>query len=136
MNLFLAISSLFHGIIILYSTKEKHIAFANNKSLVYLTYLGIITSIWNHSTTNKYALLVDRTLMYISFCYYLKKTYSHEMHIYNQRMVYQNAFMYLYAKCNSADYIQTILHIWTHMNVTYTYWRILVIEEKIHRIKQ
>lgn len=133
MNLILAISSLFHGIIIAISTNEKPYASKTNPCLVYLTQLGVISSLWNHGTTNRYAVIADRIIMCAAFIYYLKKTRSHEMHTYNRRLVQQTAIMYLYAKYNYPQYIHTIFHIWTHMNATYTYWRILVVEDKICR---
>lgn len=133
MNIVLCLSSLFHGIIIFFSTKEKYIASIHNTHLVCITYASVISSICNHSTTNIYALWIDTTLFYLAFIFYLAKTIVHTEHIYNQRLVIQTASIYAFAKYH--DYpIQTIFHVFTHINATYTYWRILVIEEK--RIRQ
>jgi hypothetical protein len=130
MNIICCISSIFHGFIIHQSTKEKYLAHINNTGLVILTYFGVLSSVIKHGTSLEIAIQMDRLLMVLALCVYFTKTLSHIEHKYNQRLVLQTATMYLYSKYGHPPPIQTVIHIFTHINASYTYWRILTVEEK------
>jgi len=120
MNEYLFYSSLIVGVFIIGISIEWY-----NPKLLYfymITYVGIITSIFNHGTSNPYIKGLDRTIMGISifvYIYYCIQIHHSILKITILLMIFLMIFMYFLSKIIRSEYadFSTILHITTHIFV-------------------
>jgi hypothetical protein len=140
MNEYLFYSSLIVGVLIIGISIELY-----NPKLLYIyiiTYIGIITSIFNHGTSNTYIKGIDRIIMGISiivYIYYCIQIHNSILKITTLLMIFLMIFMYFLSKIIRSEYadFSTILHITTHIFVGIIFSFIVInkqLEESIEHV--
>jgi hypothetical protein len=122
-NINLTYSSIFCGIVLLYFCCEYYSN--DNILLIWLTLIGIFTSILNHSYKNNLLQCIDRITMVIGFFIILYISNKRNTKIISLGIIL-TVFLYLLSKCENDN----LYHLYAHLLITVNI--ILLLRTKIY----
>lgn len=123
MNSCLLLSSIICGLIICLIIYKKYNIKFNNIYILYI--IGIITSIFNHGTSNYYCKYIDRLIITIIIIY----LYWLFNNFFIRGLLISAVFYYLISKLNYLSYIKNYLHIFSHIISILILYQIHIINE-------